>query len=432
MVNGNREERISAGGNPSPGSPGQEKGAVMAENFAFYSQTYDVLPEEQMRGLAGDADFAVEEGEEGRRFLYRWPDLTITVNEMPAKDIPEHLNGFCGYVRHIYQDKPDQRGEQVLDRIRYTRVVAGTVIEPERDEEGRAERILGAMAYGLNALLFYGSALYDRDSKLILAPDGSFDEEADVLGPVADLIRDRVQVKLPEREPYQPTPAQEARYRRVLAELQRRKVPTLSGALFIDDDEETTLREPAEVARRLLVLSAVTYRADGGDKQRAREVIEQHSLWPEVTPEERPLLESDEPDPDLARKLLWRLEGMWVLAWSLGELDLPWPAGFCDVPRVVNTVMDCESRADFVNSAKLRPKEEILDAVQLTLLQHWAIRDSYIHQREIPTDLDWTGEAEMMPVRGCPTTGVVAERHHALNWLVRFNDADWDDVDTPT
>jgi hypothetical protein len=38
----------------------------------------------------------------------------------------------------------------------------------------------------------------------------------------------------------------------------------------------------------------------------------------------------------------------------------------------------------------------------------------------------------MMPVQGCPTTGVVAERHHALNWLVCFGDADWDDVDTPT
>jgi hypothetical protein len=28
--------------------------------------------------------------------------------------------------------------------------------------------------------------------------------------------------------------------------------------------------------------------------------------------------------------------------------------------------------------------------------------------------------------------GVIQERHHALNWLVRFEDAEWDDVDTPT
>lgn len=404
----------------------------MAENFAFYSTTYDTLPDEQMRKLAGEADFAIEQHENGRLFLYRWPDLSVAVHEMPVREVPRHLDGFCGYVRHIYQGKPDQRGEQILDRIRYSRLVAGVVIEPERDEQGRAEGILGAMAYGLHALLFYGSALYDRDSQLILAPDGSFDAEADVLGPVAELIRDRVQVKLPEREPYQATPAQEARYRRVLAELERRKVPTLSSALFFGEDEKTTLREPAEVARRLLVLFAVTYLADAGDRQKAVEIIERHDLGPHVTPEERELLEGEETNPDLARKLLWRLEGLWVLAWALGELELPWPAGFCDVPQLTTTVRHCEAREDFVKDAKLRPKTEVLDAVQLTLLQHWAIRDAFIHQREIPVDLDWTGKAEMMAVRGCPTTGVVAERHHALNWLVRFDDADWDDVDTPT
>ncbi len=404
----------------------------MAENFAFYSQIYDALPDDRMRDLAGAADLAIEETGDGRRFLYRWDDLAVIVNEMPAKEVPGHLDGFRGYVRHIYRGKLDERGKQVLDRIGYTRLVASAEIEPCRDREGRADGILRAMAHGLHALIFHHSSLYDTNARLILGPDGSFDEEADVLGPVAELTRDRVQVQLPEREPYQETPAQAARYRRVLAELDRRKVPTLSGALFIDDDEETTLREPAEVARRLLVLSAVTYLADGGDRLKARKLVDCNGLWPHVSPEERTLLDAEATDDDLARKLLWRLEGMWVLTWALGHLDLPWPAGFCDVPRLTTTVMDCEKQADFISKAKLRPKEEVLDAVQLTLLQHWAIRDAYIHQRHIPVDLDWTGGAEMMPVVGCPTTGVVAERHHALNWLVRFGNADWDDVDTPT
>jgi hypothetical protein len=409
-----------------------EERAVMAENFAFYAQTCDSLPEEQMRGLAGEADFSVETGPDGRRFLYRWPDLAITVNEMPAKEVPEHLRGFCGYVQHIYGGKPDDRGKQILDRIRYTRLVAGVIIEPGRDEQGRAGQLLGAVAYGLEALLFHGSALFDKDARLILAPDGSFDESADVLGPVADTVRDRVQVELPEREPYQATPAQEARYLRVLAELERRKVPTLSGGLFIDDDEETTLREPAEVARRVLVLYAVTYRADGGDRSQALDLIERHGLWPHVSLQERKLLEAEQLDGDLARGLLWRLEGLWLLVWTLGDLELPWPGGFCDVPRLTTTLMGYEERPDFVAAAILRPKAEILDALQLTLLQHWAVRDAFIHKRDIPADLDWSVGTAMMPVRGCPVTGVVAERHHALNWLVRFGDADWDDVDTPT
>ena len=28
--------------------------------------------------------------------------------------------------------------------------------------------------------------------------------------------------------------------------------------------------------------------------------------------------------------------------------------------------------------------------------------------------------------------GVIYERHYALNWLFCFEQADWDDVDTPT
>src|SRR5262245_37265972 len=152
--------------------PTPSRGAgVMAEQFAFYSQTVAALPEEQLRQLAGGAAFSAESGDDGRRFVYRWPGLTVTVNEMPAKEIPAHLDGFCGYVNRIYGGAPDERGRQVLDRIRHTRLVAGVVVEPGRDDEGRAEGVLGGLAYGLHALLFYGPALYDRDSKLILGPD---------------------------------------------------------------------------------------------------------------------------------------------------------------------------------------------------------------------------------------------------------------------
>jgi hypothetical protein len=38
----------------------------------------------------------------------------------------------------------------------------------------------------------------------------------------------------------------------------------------------------------------------------------------------------------------------------------------------------------------------------------------------------------MVPVTQSAAAGVVAERHHALNWLTCLGDADWDDVDTPT
>jgi hypothetical protein len=42
------------------------------------------------------------------------------------------------------------------------------------------------------------------------------------------------------------------------------------------------------------------------------------------------------------------------------------------------------------------------------------------------------GHPEKTPVPANLNDGVLQERHHALNWLVRFEDREWDDVDTPT
>jgi len=405
----------------------------MPEHFTVYAQTYDALPEEQMRRLARDADFDIGRDDEGgRTFTYRWPDVTVTCHEMPPQKVPQHLRDFASWVTILYDRKPDERGRQILDRIHYTRLVVGVVIEPQRDDAGRVEAILGAMAHGLNALLFYDNALYDKDARLILALDRSFDESADVLGPVADLIRGRMMVDLPQGEPYQATPAQAARYERVRAELERRKVPTLSYALHLDD-AAVKLREPAEVARRVLVLSAVTLLADGSPRAQALELIESRGLWDAVSPVERAFLEGDADDPDAARKLLWRLEDLWVLLWALGDYEeLGWPGGMCDVPRLSERLHEHEADPDFVAKAALRPREEILDVAQLTMLIHWAVRDAWIHKRQVPEDLDWAGGANMVPVTHCPAVGVVEERHHALNWLIRFEDADWDDVQTPT
>jgi hypothetical protein len=402
------------------------------ENYAFYSHTCDALPEENLRTLGGNCEFTVSSGADGRTFVFKWPDLKVICNEMPGKNLPNHLEGFCGYVKHIYRGKLDSRCEAILGRIQYTRLVVGVVVEPGCDQAGRAEGILGALANGLDALLFCQSALYDKNSKLILAPDGSFDREADVLGPVAKLIEKRIQVKLSKDESDQPTADQRARYKRVEKELAKHGMPTLDNPLLVGSEKETQLRSPQEVARRVFVLNAVTYLADGGKRKYALDQIEEMDLWQDVSEEEKAFLKSKKTDEEAARKLLWRLESLWVLVWALGGVKLGWPSGFCDVPLLSKVIEKYAANPKFISTAKLLPKTEILDALQLTLLQHWAVRDAYVHRREIPADLDWSGEADMVPVTESVAGGVVAERHHALNWLMRFEDASWDDTDTST
>jgi hypothetical protein len=228
---------------------------------------------------------------------------------------------------------------------------------------------------------------------------------------------------------------QRKRALRSFAELQKRSVPVYSGPLFVDDDEKVKIQPPDEVARRALVLWAVELRAEGVSQAETLGLIEQLDLWKSLSPSERGFMENKSPSQEECLRLVWRLESIWVLMWALGYIEhLDWPSGMCDVPTLARLVSAHEADRAFVTSACLRPASEILDAQDLIMRIHWAIRDAYLHQGGmIPDDLDWSRDSEYVPVTVSATVGVVEQRHHALNWLVNFLDPDnWDNVDTPT
>ena len=72
--------------------------------------------------------------------------------------------------------------------------------------------------------------------------------------------------------------------------------------------------------------------------------------------------------------------------------------------------------ANFVTSASLRTKSEILDETDMAYRIHWAVREAQIHKQSPPANL---------------LADVVMERHYALNWLVWYAD-EWDDITTDT
>lgn len=153
----------------------------MPENYALYSSSFDTLPQAAMEALADDVVPELAQTERGVTITYRWPDLTIIVSEMPASQLAEHLRGFEGYIRqHIYKSRVPERGERIIRCIRATRLVVGVELQPGRDEQGRAEELLGRMSGGLHPIIFYRDALFDWMSRLLLAPYGSFDPQAEI------------------------------------------------------------------------------------------------------------------------------------------------------------------------------------------------------------------------------------------------------------
>lgn len=157
-------------------------GERMPENFALYSRSADSIPLEHMQVLADDVAPELAETERGTTFIYRWPDLTIIVSQMPAVQLAEHLRGFEGYIRqHIYKGKVPTRGERMIRTIRATQLVVGVEFQPGRDEQERAEELLGRMCGGLRPVMFHNDAVFDWMSRLLLAPDGSFDPAAELV-----------------------------------------------------------------------------------------------------------------------------------------------------------------------------------------------------------------------------------------------------------
>ncbi|MEL6525849.1 MAG: DUF4272 domain-containing protein, partial [Chloroflexota bacterium] len=67
--------------------------------------------------------------------------------------------------------------------------------------------------------------------------------------------------------------------------------------------------------------------------------------------------------------------------------------------------------------ARLRPKSEILDALDLHFRYHWALVDAELYGNKAPAGL---------------IQDVVYQRHYALNWMLDIHGQAWDAVTTDT
>jgi len=113
----------------------------------------------------------------------------------------------------------------------------------------------------------------------------------------------------------------------------------------------------------------------------------------------------------------WRYESLTTLLWAAGILPaLPYPSTICNVGEAVQSILG-KSRADFDVSISLRDPEEIMDQLDAIYLMDWACVDARLKGEEPGGNLH---------------PGVVYERHYALNWLTRYQDQEWDQVQTNT
>jgi len=307
----------------------------------------------------------------------------------------EHLKGFEGYVisRGLPQATPTKY--HVVRHIRRVQQQLSFSIDEEQ----------------MNAVSLWA----DAANAIIFLPDGN--------------IRDpwgRILVSAtggdPEAEaavPYPPEAWQRKARTEAIVEAKGLSVPHHLPPLV--SEPELNLRHPEEVSARALALLMVAVRAEGLAEGDPIPTAQLRQTFPaaivKLTPKETIFINQEAPPRVDIVQFVWRYESAFLLEWALGlAAELPFPEQICDVPTTFRALI-AKSPRNLVKHAKLREPALILDALDLHYRLHWHVRQAKLDGQAPPCVLD---------------AGVILERHYALNWLARFEDRDWDDVDTPT
>jgi len=211
--------------------------------------------------------------------------------------------------------------------------------------------------------------------------------------------------------------ASDPRKQKTEAEFRDLGIPINPWLPLVESEDEVRIRDAKDVARRAAVLHAVAAVGHGGNCHTIRKFLEEEGLWESVTPNERIVFESDNPPKQALIDASWRAEALWVLLWALGKVEkLDLPKTQCDADHVHRAMPKKGEVAEFISSATLRPKSEVLDETDRIYRIHWTVRDAQLRNKPIPADLN---------------PSVVVERHYTLNWLTWYAD-EWDDVTTDT
>ncbi len=324
-----------------------------------------------------------------------FPHTVRSLRSAGDSGMREHLNGFMGFVCDGGEREMTATLFSVMRHI--DRVHQHYSFEIEDDQ--------------LDDLADWGW----QSNSIYFLPDGTVRDPAGAV-----LVDPATGTAQPEALVPYPADAIE-RSKRSDIWLANRGIPTLASLPPVIGEHEVVLRSADDVAWRIQSLFIVAVRAESVASESPIPASRLRGKAPlafeAMTPMETAFVHDDSPNQASVMQFAWRYEALYALQWALSLHDeLKFPDEICDVPLVAETMLRSTSR-EMILDACLRSPEEILDALDLNGRMFWAARQAKIDGNEPPASID--GD-------------VLSERQHAFNWLVRFGDAPWDEVDTPT
>lgn len=324
----------------------------------------------------------------------------------------EMMRGMHDFFAAIPTDKESLK-QSLLAQIKVFTLCVGVVADKDMDD-ATFGAVMTVAGEGHGLIFLPPADLYTADGATVFNADGESDFDSwTVTAPAALLV------------PSKATASGEARKERSNKCLAAEGVPVCAALPPIVGDAAYLPRSVEEVARRtlgILLTSVFAELVSSRGVETAREsiadLLERYGAQEFLSPGERAFISGPALDEQSLADFTRRYECAWVGLWALGFVDtLVYSGAVCDAGSMAAMVRDCGDYPGFLRSCRLRAPSRILDEADRTYRYDWACVDARVNGRDVPAGLD---------------PGVVVERHRMFNWLIRYMDADWDDVRTDT
>jgi hypothetical protein len=180
------------------------------------------------------------------------------------------------------------------------------------------------------------------------------------------------------------------------------------------------VRSAGEVAERLLLVASVcAVASDESLRERVVPWLKREAIWSAASPAEKKFLEATESTEKELIQQSWRAEAVYVLGWALGLVsNLQPPTDQASTGGILDQIpAPGDSVESFLSRATLRSAAELHSAAEdLFNANSWCR----------------AAKASNRPERHGYDIEVADERHRAANWLVCYENAEWDNVPTDT
>jgi hypothetical protein len=103
----------------------------------------------------------------GAKYEFMLGGKPVTLNVLPANEIPGHLSGFSGFVQHLKED-PEANRRDAVSRISRIRCVLGIITEIEFDDD--LFEPVSKLIHANGGFLFTFNSIYLWDGTVIVGP----------------------------------------------------------------------------------------------------------------------------------------------------------------------------------------------------------------------------------------------------------------------